>query len=179
MDKCALRREMAEKKRLLSAAQIESASLHLAEKLFDCPEYHGAAAVYAYLSFNQEVRTRPVILRAWADGKRVAVPKIADGAMRFVWIEDFDHLRPGAFGIPEPEVDGSVADDPRALVLVPGLAFDRRGHRVGYGGGYYDRFLADEREHPLIALCYDFQLRDHLDAESHDIPVHRVLWEKP
>ena len=58
---------------------------------------------------------------------------------------------------------------------MPGLAFDRKGHRLGYGGGFYDRFLAEETEHPLVALCYGFQLFDHLETEQHDVPVDCVI----
>ena len=79
-----------------------------------------------------------------------------------------------AYGIPEPVDDGPEADDPAALVLMPGLAFDPQGHRLGYGGGFYDRFLAAE-PHPTIALCYAFQLLPRLETEAHDIPVDAVL----
>ena len=79
-------------------------------------------------------------------------------------------------GIPEPVVDEPVADDPHALVLMPGVAFDKEGHRIGYGGGFYDKFLAREPEHPTVALCYGFQVLPHLETEEFDIPVGCVLW---
>ena len=69
-----------------------------------------------------------------------------------------------------------MADDPHALVLMPGLAFDPQGHRIGYGGGFYDKFLAREPEHPTVALCYDFQVLPRLETEEYDIPVDTVLW---
>ena len=176
MDKKALRREIGAKKRALTPDQIESRSAVLAEKLYETAQYKAARSLYAYLSFNQEVRTNPIIERAWADGKRVAVPKVIGRDMVFIWIDSFDGLAPqGAYNITEPITDGPVADDVTALVLMPGLAFDPAGHRVGYGGGYYDRFLARETGHPLVALCYDFQLLEHLDVEDHDVPVDCVL----
>ena len=92
-----------------------------------------------------------------------------------IWMEDFSQTAPNR-GIPEPIADGPVADDPSALVLMPGMAFDAAGHRIGYGGGYYDKFLAQEPNHPTIALCYDFQVLEHLDTEEFDIPVDLVLW---
>lgn len=176
MDKRALRREIGEKKRALSPAQIEEMSAGLAEALFATEQYRWAKSLYAYLSFNQEVRTRPILRRAWADGKRVAVPKVRGDEMRFIWIDGFDRLAPqGPFGIPEPIDDGPVADDEAALVLMPGLAFDPAGHRVGYGGGYYDRYLRAHPGHPTVALCYGFQLYDHLKAEPHDVSVDLVI----
>ncbi len=69
-----------------------------------------------------------------------------------------------------------MADDKTALVLMPGLAFDPAGHRIGYGGGFYDKFLAAEPEHPTLALCYAFQMRPQLETEEFDIPVDCVLW---
>ena len=179
MDKKALRREIGEKKRALTLEQIEARSAILAEKLYETAQYKAAQSLYAYLSFNQEVRTNPIIMRAWADGKRVAVPKVIGDEMVFIWIDSFDDMAPqGAFGITEPIQNGPVADDETALVLMPGLAFDPAGHRVGYGGGYYDRYLEKEPYHPLVALCYDFQMYAHLEVEAHDIPVDLVITDK-
>lgn len=96
--------------------------------------------------------------------------------MKFILLEDLSQVETGYAGIPEPIADGPVADDPTALVLMPGLAFDKAGHRIGYGGGFYDKFLASEPEHPTLALCYEFQMLEHLDTEEFDIPVDEVLW---
>lgn len=179
MDKKALRREIGAKKSALSASEIECRSAILADKLFETPQYRDCDALYAYLSFNQEVRTNPIIERAWADGKRVAVPKVVGSDMVFIWIDSFDGLAPqGAFNITEPIEDGPVADDATALILMPGLAFDPEGHRVGYGGGFYDRYLAAQPNHPTVALCYDFQLYDHLDVDDFDVPVDLVITDR-
>lgn len=176
MDKRALRREIGAMKRALSAEEIARRSAILAQRLCDTDLYREANALYAYLAFNQEVRTIPIIERAWADGKRVAVPKVVGDAMVFIWIDRLDAVAPaGAFGIPEPVADGPIADDEAALMLMPGIAFDARGHRVGYGGGYYDRYLAAHPNHPTLALCYDFQLLEHIDPDPHDLPVDRVI----
>lgn len=173
MDKSALRRMISEKKRALTPQQIERASAALAAQFFAHPLYRRADAVYAYLSYNQEVRTEAIIRRAQEDGKRVAVPKVFGEEMRFLWLGESSVLADGYHGIPEP-VSGAVADDPTALVLMPGLAFDPQGHRLGYGGGFYDRFL-DAEPHPTIALCYDFQLLPAVCVETHDKAVDAVL----
>ena len=96
--------------------------------------------------------------------------------MRFLWLDDLTAVATGAYGIPEPVADGPAAEDPSALVLMPGLAFDRMGHRMGYGGGFYDKYLAAHPGHPTIALCYGFQMLPHLETEDHDLPVDTVIW---
>lgn len=176
MDKTELRRRIREQKRAMTEQQIVSASQRLAE-LFTASElYKRADTIYGYLPYNQEVRTIPMLEQAMRDGKRVAVPKVYDDEMKFIYIEDLSLVEKGYAGIPEPVTDGPVAQDKTALVLMPGLAFDPQGHRIGYGGGFYDKFLEREPEHPTIALCYDFQMLPALQTEEHDIPVDCVLW---
>lgn len=159
----------------MTTAQIDSASCLLGQKFFQSALYQQAKTIYFYLPYNQEVRTVPMIERALAEGKKVAVPKVYGDEMRFIYITDLKNIALGYYGIPEPIGDGPIADDPYALVLMPGLAFDRQGHRIGYGGGFYDRFLSAEPTHPTVALCYDFQLLEHLETEEFDIPVDLVL----
>lgn len=175
MDKTALRREIRAKKQAMTTAEIEKTSALLAAKLRAHPAYQACNSLYGYLSYNQEVRTLPILEMALSDGKRVAVPKVFGQEMRFLWLDDLTAIAPGYCGIPEPVADEPAADDKTALVLLPGLAFDLEGHRVGYGGGFYDQFLAAEPKHPTVALCYGFQLFDHLDTEEYDIPADAVL----
>lgn len=174
MDKATLRREMTEKKRALTAEEIETASRELARRLFAHPLYRAAKTLYVYLSANQEVRTDGIVRQAKQDGKRVCAPKVEGKELQFYYLEEDTKLQTGAFGILEP-VNGQESDDPAALVLLPGLVFDRAGHRLGYGGGYYDRFLAREPQHPTVALCFGFQLVDELPAEPHDVPADAVI----
>ena len=175
LDKKALRREIGQKKRAMTAAQIEDYSRELAGRLYETEYYKEAKSIYCYLPYNQEVRTWPILARAKADGKRVAVPKVYGDVMRFLWLDDFAQVAEGAYGIPEPVFDEPVADDEDALILMPGLAFDPEGHRVGYGGGFYDKYLEEHTRHRLVALCYPFQLFEHLDVEEHDVPVDLVI----
>lgn len=176
MDKQALRKMIREKKRAMTEAQIEQASARLAQLLYSSPLYRQATTIYGYLPYNQEVRTVPMLEQALAEGKRVAVPKVYGDEMRFLYIDDLSRVEKGYAGIPEPIDDGPLAEDPTALVLMPGLAFDRAGHRIGYGGGFYDKFLSAEPDHPTLALCYGFQMLDELPTEEFDIPVDCVLW---
>ena len=176
MNKKELRSLIRQKKRAMTDAEIQEKSDKLAELFAASDAYRNAKTVYGYLPYNQEVRTVPMLQRAMEDGKRVAVPKVFGDDMKFIFISDLSRVEKGYAGIPEPVDDGPVADDPTALVLMPGLAFDREGHRIGYGGGFYDRFLAEEPDHPTLALCYDFQMQDALETEEFDIPVDTVLW---
>ena len=176
MDKKLLRKTIREHKQAMTLAQIEEKSRILGEKFAASDAYKAAKTIYGYLPYNQEVRTVPMLERALLDGKRVAVPKVYGGEMRFIYLDDLSQVENGYAGIPEPIADGPLADDPTALVLMPGLAFDPQGHRIGYGGGFYDRFLAAEPSHPTLALCYDFQMLPKLETEEFDIPVALVLW---
>ena len=160
----------------MTAEEIQTRSACLAALFAASEAYRNAKTIYGYLPYNQEVRTVPMLERALREGKRVAVPKVYGEEMRFIYLADLSKVAKGYGGIPEPIEDGPVAEDAHALVLMPGLAFDRQGHRIGYGGGFYDKFLAREPEHPTIALCYDFQLLPELETEEFDIPVDTVLW---
>lgn len=176
MDKTALRRAVREKKRAMTEEEIVSRSTRLGELFADTQAYGEAKTIYGYLPYNQEVRTVPMLERALRDGKRVAVPKVYGDMMKFIYLEDLSQVAKSEMGIPEPIADGPVAEDKTALVLMPGLAFDKEGHRIGYGGGFYDKFLSAEPDHPTVALCYEFQMFAQLDTEEFDIPVDLVLW---
>lgn len=176
MDKKQLRKQIRELKKAMTLAQIEEKSKQLKEQFCACEQYRTAKTVYGYMPYNQEVRTVPILEQALLDGKPVAVPKVYGDEMRFIYLSDFSAVENSDMGIPEPIADNPVADDPTALVLMPGIAFDPMGHRIGYGGGFYDKFLALEPEHPTVALCYDFQMLPKLETEEFDIPVDLVLW---
>ena len=170
-----LRAAVRQQKKAMTPEDIAFRSKSLCRKVLHTKEYRAAATVYGYLPFNQEVDLLPLLRQAMADGKQVALPKCFGKEMRFILITDLSRIQPGAIGAPEPLDDSPVASDPSALVIVPGLVFDRQGNRIGYGGGYYDRFLRAEPDHPTIGLCYDFQLMEQLEAEAHDIPVNTVF----
>ena len=176
MDKKELRDYIRKFKRAMTKEEIESKSEKLGELFLASDLYKQAKNIYGYLPYNQEVRTTAMLEQAQKDGKRIAVPKILGDTMIFVWLDDLTAVECGYSGIPEPIDLTPVADDPTALVLMPGMAFDPQGHRCGYGGGFYDKFLASEPGHPTLALCYDFQVLPHLDTEEFDIPVDCVLW---
>ena len=147
--------------------------------------------VCGYISVRGELNTRPILERAAAEGKTIALPvtvtSACEGRMVFRALPngDFDRLTPARFGIPEPDESCPVlsgADLASALILVPALAFDEAGYRLGWGGGYYDRFLDNLREADIpvatVGLVFSACRAELLPRESHDIPVHTVIDER-
>ena len=158
MDKQEIRAMIRAQKRTMSPEQIGRASAHLTRLFLRSPQYRNAKSIYGYLPFNQEVDTTPILMQALRDGKKVALPKIYGTEMRFVWVTDLTAVQKAGLGCPEPIADAPIADDPDALVLLPGLAFDLRGGRMGYGGGFYDAFLS-AFDGSSIGLCRRAQFR--------------------
>ncbi len=143
--KQALRREMQALRRAIDAAEKAALDSAMQENLFASALYQSADVLLTFISFGDEPDTREILRRAWADGKVTAVPKCLPGhAMAFYVIRDFSDCTAGKYGIPEPMPHCAEVSlhEGRILCLVPGLAYDRSGARLGYGGGYYDRFLA-------------------------------------
>lgn len=137
------------------------------DKVTKHPFFLATDCVYCYVDYNSEVATRDLIKKAWELGKNIAVPKIEGDIMCFYIIHDFSDLTIGYRGILEPKTN-DLADDSNALVIMPGVAFDKSRHRVGYGKGYYDKFL-NHHEGPTIALAYELQIVDSIPANNHDI----------
>ncbi|XCA84663.1 5-formyltetrahydrofolate cyclo-ligase [Exiguobacterium mexicanum] len=134
-----------------------------------------ARTVALTLAMDLEIDTRPLIRQAWQAGKSVFVPKVTKQGLTFHEIFSFDDLEPGVMGILEPTTPET--DETIDLCIVPGRVFNRSGYRIGWGGGYYDRFLATYRG-VTISLAYDVQLVTDLPIESHDIPVEYIVTER-
>lgn len=175
MIKGQIRRQMLAARCKLTAQEAAQAGKAVARHLATLTEYRQARWIYCYIGYNQELPTEDILRLAQTDGKKIAVPKVLGKALIFVVLEDLGQIQPGYRGIPEPLADGPIASDSQGLVLVPGLAFDGQGHRVGYGGGFYDRFLHREPAHPTIGLCYAFQLIPQVPFTPYDIAVKKVI----
>ncbi|MFC2174363.1 5-formyltetrahydrofolate cyclo-ligase [archaeon] len=151
-------------------------SSEIAERLFEQPEYKQAKKILLYFSIGSEVDTCRILKDA-LETKEVYLPYVDGDRMGFSRVKSLRDLEPGEYGIPEPvnkeENNPEIID----LVIVPGIAFDETGHRVGYGGGYYDRFLPMAKAN-TIALAYDVQVIKDIPAEHHDQPVKKIVTEK-
>jgi 5-formyltetrahydrofolate cyclo-ligase len=145
--------------------------------------YEKARTVMFYLSYSFEVITDFMINSAFGDGKAVIVPAIknsGDGKMHAVKISSLEDAGLSVYGIRQPEINSSniVEKDNIDLVFVPGLAFDVKGYRTGYGKGYYDRWLKGVPSEKTVGLAYDFQITNQLPTEKHDLPVGIIITEK-
>ena len=118
-----------------------------------------------------------LIEEAWKAGKEVAVPKVDGKDMIFYKLTDFSQLEPGYFGIPEP-ARGEIVEWEDALMIMPGVAFDKNNHRVGYGGGFYDRYLEKHPDLKRIAAAFEFQILSEVPTEPTDISPEIVVTEK-
>lgn len=158
-------------------AQIEEWSRNITKRVISLPAFKRAKRILAYADYNHEVITSYLIEEAWKAGKEVAVPKVFGKDMVFYRLKSFEQLKPGYFNIPEPE-EGETVDWEDALMIMPGVAFDKSNHRVGYGGGFYDRYL---EKHPLlerIAVAFDFQILPEVPTEPTDIFPQIIVTEK-
>ena len=143
----------------------------ITESVLESEQYKNADKIFAYWSVDSEVDTHDIIAKALSDGKRVALPKCTDknGNMKFYYIASLADLVDGMYGIKEPPED-FIAEDytENSLCLVPALAFDKEGYRLGYGKGYYDRFLSDISPYKL-GICKKELLLEKLPYSEYDI----------
>ena len=149
------------------------------------PEYHAAKTVMYYIDVRSEVRTRQALPDALASGKRVIIPYCVDGELELFHLESMDELELGMYRILEPKAElRTVAEkkiDVEALdlILVPGVAFDRRGGRTGHGKGYYDKLLEHAKPStPLVALAFECQMFPEIPMDGHDIFMDKVVTEE-
>lgn len=175
-EKKIIRKQIFAKRKETSDAQVMEWSQSIAEKVIELEEFKNAPCIYIYVDYNREVSTRPIIEAAWKAGKKVAVPKVHGKDMVFYDFTTYDQLEPGYFDIPEP-ARGEAVNWEKALMFMPGVAFDPTRHRVGYGGGFYDRFLEANPKHPTIALAFDFQIVEAAPYEAIDILPGKVVTE--
>ncbi len=175
-----LRQRMRARREGLSRAEVVARSGAVRKNLFAQPEFISAAVLHTYVAWRNEVDTHEIIRAALEQGKRVIVPRVDRDSrdLQHFFVNSPSELTPGSFGIPEPDPHKARRIDPGCadLVLVPGVAFDRSGHRLGFGGGYYDDFLSKTTA-VRVALAYDFQLVESLPTRDADEPVNVVVLE--
>ncbi len=176
--KAQIRDEILRKRNSLSEEERLNKSKKIKDNLLSLDEYKKAKNVMFFVSFGSEVHTHEMIKEALKN-KTVIVPKVINNQIEPSLIIDFDSLIPsGKFGILEPIEAMPIAYKNIDLILVAGIAFDKEGYRLGYGLGYYDKFLAKLPKALKIGLCFDFQVVEKLPREAHDVPVDMVVTDK-
>jgi 5-formyltetrahydrofolate cyclo-ligase len=181
MPKRSLRSQLLSERRSLRHHTWLESSRSAQHNLLSLAEYSVATCIALYAAVHQEVDTTGIVANAFESGKRVLYPALCGKHMVFRQVLGLDNLQEGAFGILEPSPTGiEYQADEAEMIVVPGIAFDLSGHRIGYGRGYYDRFL----QHPgrkacLVGLCHDFQLiSGSIPADRHDIQMEIIVTER-
>jgi 5-formyltetrahydrofolate cyclo-ligase len=177
-EKDRLRKALRDLAQSLPDAYIESSDRGIEQNVLALKQWKQARTVFIYVSIGREPRTRGLILSALADGKTVAVPRcLSNGEMEARVISSLDGLQPGPFGIPEPTASAPLLlPDAFDLIVAPCIAADRQGYRLGHGGGYYDRYLANI-QCPSACLCRACLLQPELPYDAFDRPVEFVITE--
>lgn len=163
----------------LSSSRRTEAARALANKIVSLPEFKEARTLLVYDPFRSEIDINPIIKSAWNMGKAVAYPRCVREDHTIDWhlVWPMEELAPSPLGMCEPESDTCTlieSPDEQCLALIPGVAFDDAGNRIGYGGGYYDRFLADFKG-CTIGVCFEEQLCENIVPEELDRPVKLVI----
>lgn len=171
-----LRRDMKARRNALTNEEKSRAAEKCLAKLKELPAFIKADWIYAYIACRNELETADIIGWCLSHGKHVAVPKVHGEIMHFYEITSLSDCIPGVFGILEPvgEVKDRVTTP--GFMLVPGLAFDKGGNRLGYGGGFYDKYLSSHEGIITAALGYDFQIVEKVPAESHDKRMNHLIY---
>lgn len=176
-EKKAIRKQIFAVRKACMAEQIEKSSREITKTVTQMSLFQEAQTIYIYADYNKEVITRYIIEEAWKQNKEVAVPKVVGDHMVFYRLTEFSQLEEGYCHIPEP-VRGEEVSWEEGLMVMPGVAFDTDNHRVGYGGGFYDRFLEKHPKLNTIAIAFEFQILPEVPWEKTDIRPDYIVTEK-
>ena len=176
MSKRDIRLEVLEKRARMSPEERALKSRAIGDRLMKTGLWADAKTVFLYMSLPGEVETDRLIAEAWSQGKQVAVPKVTEEGLVFSKLDSFEELSEGSFHVREPREIREISDG-RALVIMPGVAFDIKCNRIGYGKGFYDRYLFEHRGHPAVALSFDFAVYSKIPSGPHDIKPGLIITE--
>jgi len=171
--KSQIRKAIIEKRKKLSDEYRHEYAMELSKKFFETELYKKSESILSYVSIHGEFETKYVNRRILAEGKTLLLPKTYEKrVMKAFEVIDLKSLEKNSFGLHEPlETTEKLPD----LIIIPGVAFDINGNRIGFGGGFYDRYLEGKKIR-TIGLCYGFQIVDNIPKEEHDIPVDELIF---
>ena len=181
MDKKELRKVFSEKRDSLSKKEIYEKSLIICNRFFDMDFYKNSSKIFTYINYKSEFVSSIIAEKALSDGKVVAVPVMSGKKceMFFVEIKSLAELLKNKYGILEPALDFNkvLRPDLETIIVVPALAFDINGFRLGYGGGFYDKYLSENNSFLNAGLVFDFQIADEIIHNKYDVSVDLILSE--
>ena len=178
-EKNLIRKQMKQLRADMTRTERFEKSMQIFEQLITVPEFKRADRIYTYVSMDNEIDTIMLIDYSLSLEKRVFVPRVSGKDMEFYEISDISELNPGYMGIYEPDINGKEPDYSRTgFMCMPGLAFDRSYNRIGYGGGFYDRYLSVENKLYKAALAYEAQLLESIPTQDGDVRPDMIVTEE-
>ena len=179
IEKKEIRRRIKEKRELMPEETMLKNSAIIKDKLLQRKEYKEAKEIYIYMSFEGEVDTRKIIEESIKQGKKVAIPKIIEEQMRFFYIDSIENTEVGYYGILEPKGTerNESKPDGNSLIIMPGVAFDYQMNRIGYGKGFYDKYLSKNKFSKKFALAFDFQIFESISNNKYDVKPDIIITE--
>jgi len=178
-----LRKNFISLRKNISASQKEKFDLQICANFLSIEEIHHSDTIFAYYSLQEEAGTKKIISHLLASGKKIALPRVIPKTNQLIWhyvADTYNDIQSGSYGILEPLEHLPVVNAvEKGIVLVPGVSFDRYGSRLGFGAGYYDRFLSENTGLIKVGLCYSIQLfQTKLPAEKHDARMDIIVTEE-
>ena len=178
-EKNLIRKQMKQLRADMTRTERFEKSMQIFEQLITVPEFKRADRIYTYVSMDNEIDTIMLIDYSLSLEKRVFVPRVSGRDMEFYEISDISELSPGYMGIYEPDINGREPDYSRTgFMCMPGLAFDKSHNRIGYGGGFYDRYLSVENKLYKAALAYEAELLESIPAQDGDVRPDMIVTEE-
>lgn len=167
-------------RRAQSKETCEKSSMAIAEKLLALPEYRKAKNIYAYMDFSGEVKTEMILKESLRLGKNLWLPRVNGDIMDFFRVRSKDDFEIGAYGILEPKGESKAGKEEArdGFMVVPGVAFDADRNRIGFGGGYYDKYLELYPELFTAAVAFGFQIVEGVPTEANDIRPQKLITEE-
>jgi 5-formyltetrahydrofolate cyclo-ligase len=175
-----LRKKVIDERLQLPSEEVKRKSDRIMSNFFSMEDYKEAKVIMFYVDMRNEVMTKATINKAFNEEKRVVVPRVKKGyGLLAIEIQSLEELSLGTFGVMEPPEKEEILLEDIDVVVVPGVAFDRNGYRLGYGAGYYDNFLPKLRsDAKKIAVAFEMQLKDLIPIEPHDVKMDMIITEK-
>lgn len=178
MEKKQIRQELLKQRRQLSSVQIEASGIEFLNRLHIEPIFESAQSLFLYMAMQEEIPTLPLIEAALFQGKKVFLPRVIDKTqMAFYPFKSLADLEQSKFGVLEPPATQAVTPEQveQPLMIIPALSYSEAGYRLGYGAGYYDRYL-EKHTVKSIGVCYEFQRNEAWKPEDHDKKVDHVIY---